>query len=294
MPTKVSMRQLLESGVHFGHRARKWNPKMEDFIFGERNGVHIIDLQQTLAQLNDIHDRISGEVSRAGTVLFVGTKRQAQETVEQEARRCGMPFVNQRWLGGTLTNWKTIRQRIDALKKLEREQEEGIFERLTKKERLMKQREIDRLRIRLGGIRDMDKVPSLMYVVDVIREQTAVREANTLRIPIIALVDTNGDPDQIDHIVPANDDAIRAVKLLTQAIADAVIEGQNMRKSASSEQQVDFEQAISSDYYADEDDDEAYLGESTLAKLREGDLSFENRGGRRTRRDDAPDDFSDD
>ena len=169
MPTKVSMRQLLESGVHFGHRARKWNPKMEDFIFGERNGVHIIDLQQTLAQLNDIHDRISGEVSRAGTVLFVGTKRQAQETVEQEARRCGMPFVNQRWLGGTLTNWKTIRQRIDALKKLEREQEEGIFERLTKKERLMKQREIDRLRIRLGGIRDMDKVPSLMYVVDVIR-----------------------------------------------------------------------------------------------------------------------------
>lgn len=272
MPTQVSMKQLLEAGVHFGHRARKWNPKMREFIFTERNGVHIIDLQQTLANLNDIHDRISRETSRGGIILFVGTKRQAKDIIRDEAERSGMPYVNERWLGGTLTNWETIRQRINALKRLERERDEGIFDRLTKKERLLKQREIDRLLVRLGGIRTMDKRPAMLFIVDVIREQTAVREANSLGIPIVALADTNSNPDQIDHIIPANDDAIRAIKMLTGAIADAVIEGHNMRKTDDDD--VDFSRAIAGDF-GDMDEDEALLGQATLAKLREGELSFD-------------------
>ncbi len=276
MPTNVSMKNLLESGVHFGHRARKWDPKMDPFIFTERNGVHIIDLQQTLANLHIIHDSVRDQVMRGGTVLFVGTKRQAMETVENEALRCSMPYVNQRWLGGTLTNWKTIRQRIEALKSLERDKEDGLFDRLTKKERLMKQREIDRLLVRLGGIRNMDRLPSMLFIVDVLREHTAVREANSLGIPIIALVDTNSNPDLVDYIIPANDDAIRSIKLLTQAIADAVIEGQNMRKDSSQgDEAVDFARAIDIGDY-DDDDDSTYLGQSTLAKLNEGDLDFDN------------------
>lgn len=272
MPTQVSMKQLLEAGVHFGHRARKWNPKMREFIFTERNGVHIIDLQQTLANLNDIHDRIARETSRGGIILFVGTKRQAKDIIRDEAERSGMPYVNERWLGGTLTNWETIRQRINALKRLERERDEGIFDRLTKKERLLKQREIDRLLVRLGGIRTMDKRPAMLFIVDVIREQTAVREANSLGIPIVALADTNSNPDQIDHIIPANDDAIRAIKMLTGAIADAAIEGHNMRKTDDDD--VDFSRAIAGDF-DDIDEDEALLGQATLAKLREGELSFD-------------------
>jgi len=276
MPTRISMRDLLEAGVHFGHRARKWNPKMEDFIYTERNGVHIIDLQQTLDQLNKVHDTVRDAVMRGGSVLFVGTKRQAQEPIEMEATRCGMPYVNQRWLGGTLTNWKTIRQRIEALKRLERDRDEGVFDRLTKKERLLKQREIDRLMVRLGGIRDMERLPVLMFVVDVLRETTAVREANSLGIQIIALVDTNGNPDQVDQIIPANDDAIRSIKLLTMGIADAVIEGQNLRKADDSYRGDEFGEGSSTTFRvdADEDSDEAYLGASTLAKLRDSDLGF--------------------
>lgn len=277
MPTKTTMKQLLESGVHFGHRARKWNPKMSEFIFTERNGVHIIDLQKTLTNLNEIHDVITNVVARGGTVLFVGTKKQAQETIAQEAERCGMPYVNQRWLGGTLTNWKTIRQRIEALKKLERSRDEGVFDRLTKKERLMKQREIDRLLLRLGGIRNMERLPSMLFIVDVTREYTALQEANTLNIPVIGLVDTNGDPDRVDHIIPANDDAIRAIRLLTASIADAVIEGQNMRKAEGIEaSEAEYAEAGAADFYDKyEDEDETYLGASTLAKLRDGDLRFD-------------------
>ena len=279
MPSKITMKALLESGVHFGHRSRKWNPKMEDFIFAERNGIHIIDLQQTLRSLHEIHDMVRDEVMRGGSVLFVGTKRQAQDTVELEANRCKMPYVNQRWLGGTLTNWKTIRQRIEALKKLEYERDEGVFDRLTKKERLMKQREIDRLLVRLGGIRDMERLPALLYIVDVVREYTAVREANVLKIPIIALVDTNSNPDQVDHIIPANDDAIRAIHVLTGAIADAVIEGQNMRK-AHLDDDDDGAQDVSVDAVGvviddDTTSDEAYLGEATLAKLRDSEVSVD-------------------
>ncbi|MBZ0310542.1 MAG: 30S ribosomal protein S2, partial [Anaerolineae bacterium] len=195
MPTKVTMKELLETGVHFGHRSRKWNPKMDEFIFTSRNGVHIIDLQQTLANLNQVHDIIRDMTVRGGSVLFVGTKRQAQDAIQFEAERSGSPYVNQRWLGGTLTNWKTIKQRLDTLKRLERERDEGIFDLLVKKERLMKQREIDRLQFRLGGLRNMERLPSLLFIIDVIRENTAVREANVMGIPVIAMVDTNGDPD---------------------------------------------------------------------------------------------------
>lgn len=279
MPTKVSMKQLLETGVHFGHRARKWNPKMNPFIFQARNGVHIIDLQQTLANLNQIHDMVRDEVARGGTVLFVGTKRQAQETVAQEALRSGSPYVNSRWLGGTLTNWKTIKARIEGLKRLERDQANGLFDRLTKKERLLKQREIDRLSLRLGGIRDMDRLPSMLFIIDVLREDTAVQEANSLNIPIIALVDTNGNPDNIDYVIPANDDAIRAIRLLAAAIADAVLEGKALRKAYGSEDATDG--AAEADYaaagskYDEAADDEAYLGKSTLAKLRDSNLRFD-------------------
>lgn len=278
MPSKITMKQLLETGVHFGHRSRKWNPKMDEFIFQARNGVHIIDLQQTLVNLHEIHELVQNEVARGGSVLFVGTKRQAQEAIREEAERSGSPYVVQRWLGGTLTNWKTIRQRIDALKKLESDRDTGIFDKLTKKERLLKQREIDRLLHRLGGIRDMQRLPTMMFVIDVLREYTALREANTLKIPIIGLVDTNGDPDQVDHIIPGNDDAIRSIRLITSAIADAVLEGKAFRKAYQDDGDVSFEDAMALPRYKDDDtdDDEAYLGKATLAKLRDGDLSFDD------------------
>ncbi|NJL93528.1 MAG: 30S ribosomal protein S2 [Anaerolineae bacterium] len=285
MPTKITMKQLLETGVHFGHRSRKWNPKMKEYIFQARNGIHIIDLQQTLTNLHEIHDRVADVVARGGTVLFVGTKRQAQEAIAAEASRCASPYVNERWLGGTLTNWKTIRQRIEALKKLEEDRDSGLFDRLTKKERLIKQREIERLQHRLGGIRDMDRLPSMLFIIDVLREHTAVREANALRIPIIGVADTNSDPDKVDWIIPGNDDAIRAIRLLNMAIADAVLEGKARRK-AYSDEDVDFENAVAdgmSPYMPDEEGEEAderYMGTSTLAKLREGNLRFdeENEG----------------
>lgn len=272
----VSMKALLETGVHFGHRARKWNPKMKPYIFTERNGIHIIDLQQTLAYMNEIYAMVRDIVADGGTVLFVGTKRQAQETIAQEATRCGMPYVNQRWLGGTLTNWRTVRERLETMKRLERQREEGVFDRLTKKEQLLLDRKIDKLHLRFGGIRNMTRLPDVLYVVDVRREVTAVKEANILNIPVIALVDTNCDPDPIDYVIPANDDAIRAIRLLTSKIADAVLEGIALRKTRMDEEEyeeadVDFASAM-----ADIEDDEAYLGEATLAKLRSGHLDFDD------------------
>jgi small subunit ribosomal protein S2 len=271
------MKELLETGVHFGHRSRKWNPKMDEFIFTSRNGVHIIDLQQTLANLNEVHDMIRDTAVRGGNVLFVGTKRQAQDAIQLEAERSGSPYVNQRWLGGTLTNWKTIKQRIDTLKRLERERDEGVFDLLVKKERLMKQRQIERLQFRLGGLRNMERLPSILFVVDVIRESTAVREANVMGIPVIAMVDTNGDPDNIDYVLPANDDAIRAIRLLTAAIADAVLEGRNLRKDEDLALEEGESAAVVHDraYLYEDEEDEMYLGQATLAKLREGDLSFD-------------------
>ena len=281
----VSMKALLETGVHFGHRARKWNPKMKPYIFTERNGIHIIDLQQTIVYIDEIYALVREIVADGGTVLFVGTKRQAQETIAQEATRCSMPYVNQRWLGGTLTNWRTVRERLETMKRLERMREEGAFDRLTKKEQMLLDRKIEKLQLRFGGMRNMTRLPDALFVVDVRREVTAVKEANILKIPVIALVDTNCDPDPIDYVIPANDDAIRAIRLLTSKIADAVLEGIALRKTRIddeelAEEDVDFVSAMS-----DVDTDEAYLGEATLAKLRRGDFSFG---------DDDDDDLGDD
>ncbi len=284
MPSKVTMRELLETGVHFGHRTQKWNPKMAPFIYTARNGIHIIDLRQTFTNLNSFYDMVVEIARKNGTVLFVGTKRQAQDTIAAEAARCGMPYVNQRWLGGTLTNWRTIKDRIETLKKLEIRREKGEFKLLTKREALMLEREIEKLQERLGGIRDMRRLPDLVVVVDTKREETAVREANSLNIPVMALADTNADPDSIDYIIPGNDDAMRAIKLVVGAVADAVLEGKAMRKSDDADTpDDDFTSAVntaaaSSIDFEDEDDDtqdERYLGESTLAKLRNQQLDFD-------------------
>ena len=269
MPSAVRMRTLLETGVHFGHRTNKWNPKMDEFIFTQRNGIHIIDLQITLKNLNTFHDMIANLVSGGGSVLFVGTKRQAQEIVQREAVRCGMPYVNYRWLGGTLTNWKTIRSRIDTLKQLEQRRDAGEFDRLTKKEGLVLERKIAKLQLRLGGIREMQRTPDLLIVVDAEREFTAVKEANILNIPVLALVDTNANPDMVDHILPANDDAMRSIRLLIGALADAVLEGHNLRQSAGDDE---AEEQFFPEAYDEEMADEDLLGESTLAKLRDAKL----------------------
>jgi len=261
----VSMKALLETGVHFGHRTKGWNPKMKAFIYTERNGIHIIDLQQTMTALDEAYNEVRDTVSENGMILFVGTKRQAQESIAEQAQRCGMPYINQRWLGGTLTNWRTIRQRIDYLLNLEERQEKGDFERLPKKEALKLGREIVKLNQRLGGIKNMRRLPDLLFITDVRREVTAVKEANKLGIPIVAMVDTNCDPDPIDYVVPANDDAIRALRLITTKIADAVIEGQNMRASLMVE-----EEGLEV-----EGEEEKYLGAGTLAKLKSGELKFE-------------------
>jgi small subunit ribosomal protein S2 len=256
----VSMKELLEAGVHFGHRARRWNPKMRSYIFTERNGIHIIDLQQTMARLEEAYSVIRDTVAEGGTVLFASTKRQAQESIVSEAERCGMPYVNQRWLGGTLTNFRTIRQRIDYLLSLERRQELGEFSRLPKKEALGLQREIDKLNRKMGGLREMRRLPSLVFIADIRREAIAVKEANKLDIPIVAMVDTNCDPDPIDYVIPANDDAIRAIGLITSKVADAVLEGQQIRAATMAEEE---------ELEGIEERDEMYLGASTLAKLKE-------------------------
>ncbi len=272
--TQVSMKALLETGVHFGHRTRKWNAKMKPFIFTERNGIHIIDLQQTLKTIRDSYEVVRDAVAEEGSVLFVGTKRQAQETIAREAARCHMPYVNERWLGGTLTNWRTIRQRIDYLNELEARRDRGEFDLITKKEALTLSNRIEKLNIRLGGIREMKSLPTLLFVVDVRREHTAVHEANILNIPIVAMVDTNCDPDQIDYVIPANDDAIRAIKLVTAVMADAVLEGMAQRK----EEIVEAELEETYDYAGVEEEeatDEEFLGQATLAKLKSGELSFE-------------------
>ena len=264
----VSMKALLETGVHFGHRTRKWNPKMKSYIFTERNGIHIIDLQQTLEALEEAYAVIRDIAAAGGSILFVGTKRQAQETIELEAVRCGMPYVNLRWLGGTLTNWMTIRSRIDELEGLERRRDAGELELLTKKEALTITRRIDKLEARLGGIREMRTVPKGLFAVDVRQESTSIHEANLLNIPVIALVDTNCDPSVIDYVIPSNDDAIRAIKLLTSKVADAVLEGKAMRKDEEEEQVADAGEALPVEGH--EMSDEELLGEATLAKIQSG------------------------
>lgn len=220
----ISMKQLLESGVHFGHQTRRWNPKMKPYIFTERNGIYIIDLQKTVKKVEEAYNYVRNLVQDGGKILFVGTKKQAQEAIESEAIRSGMYFVNQRWLGGTLTNFQTIRQRIARLKEIEKMEENGTFDVLPKKEVIGLKKEQERLEKFLGGIKEMESLPDALFIVDPRKERIAIAEAHKLNIPVISIVDTNCDPDEIDVLIPGNDDAIRAVKLLTAKIADAIIE----------------------------------------------------------------------
>jgi small subunit ribosomal protein S2 len=257
----ITMKALLEAGVHFGHRTRRWNPKMKRFIFTERNGIHIIDLQQTIVRLEDAYNAVRDTVADGGTVAFVGTKKQAADNLAEAAQGCGMPYVSERWLGGTMTNWQTIRQRISYMLELEQRRETGDFDRLPKKEALKLEQLIGKLDRRLGGLRGMTRLPDLLFVVDVRREAIAVKEANSLNIPVIAMVDTNCDPDPIDLVIPSNDDAIRAIKLIVGHMADAVNEGLQIRQAVQADEEVV--------------EDEKYLGAATLAKLRSGEFEFE-------------------
>jgi small subunit ribosomal protein S2 len=220
----LSMKKLLEAGVHFGHQTRRWNPKMAEYIFTERNGIYIIDLQKTTGLIDDAYEFIKEVVANGEEILFVGTKKQAQESIKKEAQRCGMHFVSQRWLGGMLTNYKTIKSRINRLHQLEQMEADGKFEMLPKKEVIKLRHEAERLEKFLGGIKNMNKLPGAMFIVDPKKERIAISEAKIMDIPIVAIVDTNCDPDEIDHVIPGNDDAIRAVKLLTATMADAVLE----------------------------------------------------------------------
>jgi small subunit ribosomal protein S2 len=277
----ISMKALLESGVHFGHRTNKWDPRMKPYIFTERNGIHIIDLQQTVKALNNAFNIIREAVANGGTILFVGTKRQAQETVKEEAIRAGMPYVTERWLGGMLTNWSTMYARIQEMERLEQLRDSGEINRLTKKEGLLIQREITRLNTRLEGVRQMKRLPDLVFIIDVGREDSAVHECNILNIPIVALVDTNCNPQGIDYVIPSNDDAIRAIKLLVAKIADAALEGKAMRKDVEPEAEAAAPVAEAAPakparaprkqpravVEEDELDDANLLGKSTLAKL---------------------------
>lgn len=235
----ISMKQLLEAGVHFGHQTRRWNPKMKKYIFTERNGIYIIDLQKTVKKVNAAYKYVRDLAANGGTILYVGTKKQAQESVKEEALRAGMFYVNQRWLGGTLTNFKTIRQRINRLKEIEKMEQDGTFDVLPKKEVLNLLKEKERLVKFLGGIKDMDRLPDAIFVIDPRKERIAIAEARKLNIPIIGIVDTNCDPDEIDYVIPANDDAIRAVKLLTSKITDAILEGKQGESGPVDEAQVE-------------------------------------------------------
>ena len=229
----VSMKQLLEAGVHFGHQTRRWNPKMAPYIFTERNGIYIIDLQKTVGMIDTAYNAVYDIVSQGGTILFVGTKKQAQDAIKEEALRCGMFYVNERWLGGMLTNFKTIQSRIDRLKKIERMQEDGTFDVLPKKEVMELKKELAKLQKNLGGIKDMKRIPDAIFVVDPKKEHICVQEAQSLGITLIGIADTNCDPEELDFVIPGNDDAIRAVKLLTGAMADAVIEAKQGTENAA-------------------------------------------------------------
>jgi len=264
----VSMKRLLEAGVHFGHRRQRWNPKMRSYIFTERNGIHIIDLQQTIQALERAYDFVRDAVAEGGTIIFVGTKRQAQENVEAQAIRCGMPYVTVRWLGGTLTNFRTIRSRIDYMIELERQRDEGHWDVLLKKEATLKLREVAKLERRLEGLRDLYRLPEALFITDVNGQAIAVREANRLGIPVIAMVDTNCNPDPIDFVIPANDDAIRAILLITTKIADSVVEGQQMRGVIMGE---GVEEIPVSEEYAGEEEVSEAVEMPVIAEVGEGE-----------------------
>ena len=239
----VSMKQLLEAGVHFGHQTRRWNPKMAQYIFTERNGIYIIDLQKTVKKLDEAYMFVRDVAARGENVLFVGTKKQAGESIREEAERAGAYYVNARWLGGMMTNFKTIRRRIDRLQQLRTMQEDGTFDRLTKKEASKLQLQIEKLEKYLGGIQNMNKLPGALFIVDPRKERIAVSEAQKLGIPIVAIVDTNCDPDEIDYVIPGNDDAIRAVKLIASTMADAILEGRQGQEVAADEETKEEEAA---------------------------------------------------
>jgi len=270
MSLDISMKELLETGVHFGHRTNRWDPRMKSYIFTERNGIHIVDLQQTVERLKEAYNLIRDSIAEGGNILLVGTKRQAQETILTEAERCGMPYVVERWLPGTLTNWSTIHARIMELERLEKMRDSGEMERLIKKEQLTIERKINRLLVHLSGIRHMNGLPGLLFVVDVTREYTAVHEANLKGVPVVAMVDTNCDPTNIDYLIPSNDDAIRAIKLIVHKVADAVLEGKAMRKEDEEalkpigEDEIRVRAAISLE---EEVDDKDLLGDTLLKKL---------------------------
>ena len=239
----ISMKQLLEAGVHFGHQTRRWNPKMAPYIFTERNGIHIIDLQKSVGKVDEAYKAVFEIAAQGGTILFVGTKKQAQDAVKTEAERCGMYFVNERWLGGMLTNFKTIRSRIERLKAIETMSEDGTFDVLPKKEVIQLKKEWEKLEKNLGGIKNMKKLPGALFVVDPRKEKIAVAEAKKLGIPVVAIVDTNCDPDDVDYVIPGNDDAIRAVKLIAGCMANAIIEGRQGEDAESAEEADKVEEA---------------------------------------------------
>ncbi|WP_242360998.1 30S ribosomal protein S2 [Limosilactobacillus antri] len=253
----VTMKQLLEAGVHFGHQTRRWNPKMEEYIFTERNGIYIIDLQKTVKLIDTAYDYMKSVAADGGVVLFVGTKKQAQDSIEEEATRAGQYYVNHRWLGGTLTNWKTIQSRIARLKELKKMAEDGTFDVLPKKEVAVLTKQREKLERFLGGIEDMPRIPDVLFIVDPHKEQIAVKEAQKLHIPIVAMVDTNTDPDDIDYVIPSNDDAIRAVRLITSKMADAIVEGK--------QGQDDAQQA---DAATDDNAEEETVSEDSLKNLK--------------------------
>ena len=243
----ISMKQLLEAGVHFGHQTRRWNPKMAPYIYTERNGIYIIDLQKSVGKVDEAYNAISEIAQAGGTVLFVGTKKQAQDAVKTEAERCGMYYVNERWLGGMLTNFKTIRSSIERLKAIEKMSQDGTFEVLTKKEVAKLQKEWDKLEKNLGGIKEMTRIPDAIFVVDPKKEKICVQEAHSLGITLIGIGDTNCDPEELDYVIPGNDDAIRAVKLLTSKMADAVIEANQGEEMVTAEEMADGEETEAAD-----------------------------------------------
>lgn len=268
--SNFTMKQLLEAGVHFGHQTRRWNPKMAPYIFGQRNGIHIIDLQKTLRMANESYEFMKHLAEAGGRVLFVGTKRQARDAVKEEGLRAGHFYVNHRWLGGTLTNFATVQQSVRKMKDLQRQKEEGMFEILTKKEALHKQRELDKLERSLGGIADMIQLPDCLFVVDVRKEELAVKEAHKLGIPVVAVVDSNCNPDNIDYVIPGNDDAIRAVRLFCSKIADAIIEGAETWQMENAEDGDDLVEAMTtaSEEVAEEAPEEA-VKESAASETKE-------------------------
>lgn len=255
----VSMKQLLEAGVHFGHQTRRWDPKMAPYIFTQRNGIYIIDLQKTIKMLDDAYAFVRAVAQDGGVILFVGTKKQAQDSIAEEATRAGQYYVNQRWLGGTLTNWKTIQSRVQRLKDLKKMSEDGTFDVLPKKEASLLTKEMDKLERFLGGIEDMPRIPDVMFVVDPKKEKIAVHEANILGIPVVAMVDTNTDPDPVDVVIPSNDDAIRAIRLISGAMADAVIEG----KQGQDDSDTNVEAEMAKDAAADDAEQAAETEESS-------------------------------